>query len=69
MNSAMMQNYKKGHFFDMFSKLLEKVNNIIVKGRLSYRVSKEINDEVVGKHAEDITNDIGKRLIQICQEW
>lgn len=41
---------------------------MILIGDLNCRVSKEIKDDVLGRHGEEISLDNAKRLIQICTE-
>lgn len=60
----------KETFFENLSEQLEKVNlihEIILIGDLNSRVG-NVDDDVVGRFGEEIKNDNGNRLINLCRE-
>lgn len=62
---------KKQEFYNELTRLLDKISNrkeIILLGDLNSRTGWRTDDSVVGPYGENIVNDNGERLIELCQE-
>ena len=61
----------KDEFYETLTGLIERVgrrSEIILLGDLNARTGSGINDAVVGSFGEEVTNDSGERLIEMCRE-
>ena len=62
----------KDEFYENMTEVLDNIgrrNEIILMGDLNGRTGRKVKDKVVGQYGEDVTNDNGTRLIQLCQQY
>ncbi|XP_044745075.1 craniofacial development protein 2-like [Coccinella septempunctata] len=62
----------KDNFEEALREIIEDIPNsheIIVAGDLNARVGRQRNSKVVGIHGEEVLNNNGERLINICEEY
>lgn len=62
----------KDQFEEDITAVLGKINKrkeIILLGDFNGRVGKKIKDPIVGRHGEEVTNDNGDRLIELCSAF
>ena len=62
----------KDQFYEKLSDTINKTKrsvDIIIAGDLNARVKRQDNDEVIGKFAEDVENDNGTRLKELCHQF
>ena len=61
----------KGDFFGKLNELIVEIGNsreILIAGDLNSRTGKKVNNLVVGPFGEEIINDNGDKLIDICEQ-
>ena len=62
----------KDQFEEDITAVLGKINKrkeIILPGDFNGRVGKKIKDPIVRRHEEEVTNDNGDRLIELCRAF
>jgi len=61
----------KGDFFGKLNEVLVEIGNsreILIAGDLNSRTGKKINNLLVGPFGEEVLNDNGDKLIDICEQ-
>ena len=61
----------KDRFFEQLHQVISTIGSsreIILLGDLNSRVGKQEQSKVVGKHGENILNENGKKLIEVCEQ-
>ena len=64
-------NQIKDQFYGKLSNIILNIkrhHDIIIAGDLNARVKKQNDSDIVGQFAEDIQNDSGERLIELCSQ-
>ena len=62
----------KENYYEQLAEQLDKVKNyqeVILAGDLNGRVGSKVDDTVVGPFGEEITNESGERLINMCETY
>lgn len=62
----------KEEFYTKLSEVILTLGNkkeLILLGDFNARVGRKVNDQVVGQYGEDVLNDNGTRLIEICEQF
>ena len=60
----------KEKFFTSLSTLIDEIGNsreLIITGDFNSRIGKQLNNRIVGPFGENVVNDNGERLIELCQ--
>ena len=61
----------KGDYFGKFNEVIVEIGNsreILIAGDLNSRTGKKINNLLVGPFGEEVLNDNGDKLIDICEQ-
>ena len=61
----------KGDFFGKLNEIIVEIGNwreILIAGNLNSRTGKKVSNLVVGRYGEEIINDNGDKLIDICEQ-
>lgn len=62
----------KDSFFEKLTSILDTVGNrkdVVLMGDFNGRIGKKTGDRIVGQHGEDVINDNGVRLIEVCHQY
>lgn len=62
---------KRDEFFEQLHRGISSIGNtreVIILGDLNGRTGSKLGDKVVGRFGENVTNDNGLRLIQLCEQ-
>lgn len=62
----------KDQFYEQMSDIImtvKKHQDIILAGDLNARIKKMYDSDVVGKYAEEVQNDSGERLLEMCNQY
>ena len=60
----------KEKFFTSLSTVIDEIGNsreLIITGDFNSRIGKQLNNRIVGPFGENVVNDNGERLIELCQ--
>ncbi|GJQ65086.1 hypothetical protein Trydic_g7234 [Trypoxylus dichotomus] len=62
----------KDNFFDDLTGILDTVGNrkaVVLTGDFNGRIGKKVGVELVGQHGEDVINDNGVLLMEVCHQY
>ncbi|GJQ80014.1 hypothetical protein Trydic_g9487 [Trypoxylus dichotomus] len=60
------------HFVEDLADALDTVGNrigVVLMGDFNARIGKKVGDQIVGQHGEDVVNDNGTQIIEVCHRY